>query len=82
MKEECDSPMEYFYDEKEQKLYYNFNSTSGPTGSEQWVAPQAQMLFNISGSIANAVRNITIRGLLMRDTAYTSLGTTQVLSGI
>ena len=29
VKEECDHPGEYFYDEKSEMLYFNFNGTAG-----------------------------------------------------
>ena len=38
---------------------------------------QAKVLFNISGTMADPVKNITIRGLTIRDAAYTYLGTTE-----
>ena len=54
---------------------YFFNSTSPPTGEEKFVATKTKVLFNISGSQEAPVKDITIRGLEIRDTAYTYLGT-------
>eukprot|EP01060_Flectonema_neradi_P039947 TRINITY_DN896_c1_g1_i2.p1 TRINITY_DN896_c1_g1~~TRINITY_DN896_c1_g1_i2.p1 ORF type:complete len:953 (+),score=255.36 TRINITY_DN896_c1_g1_i2:56-2914(+) len=74
--EECDSPGEYFYDEEKSLLYYSFNGTA-PTGQEQFVATNTKVLFNITGTMKAPVKNIVIRGLTIRDTAYTYLGTTK-----
>ena len=38
---------------------------------------QAKVLFNITGSQRDPVRNLTIRGLVLRDAALTYLGTTR-----
>ena len=40
------------------------------------VFAQAKVLFNISGTMAEPVRDVAIRGLTIRDAAYTYLGTT------
>ena len=66
---------EWFYNESSQKLYYFFNGTSPPTGAEKFVATKTKVLFNISATQAAPVRDITLRGLEIRDTAYTYLGT-------
>ena len=66
---------EWFFNETSRKLFYFFNSTSPPTGNEKFVATKTKVLFNISGSQAQPVQDITIRGLEIRDTAYTYLGT-------
>eukprot|EP00666_Eupelagonemidae_sp_cell4sb_P011584 gene11584-23135_t len=42
---------------------------------EDFVATSTKVLFNISGSKSNPVRGVSIRGLTLRDTAYTYLGT-------
>jgi hypothetical protein len=41
------------------------------------VSAQAKVLFNISGTMAEPVRDVAIRGLTIRDAAYTYLGTTE-----
>jgi len=51
--------------------YYYFNGTSTPTGDEQFVATQTKVLFNVTGTMEAPVKNLTIRGLLIRDTALT-----------
>eukprot|EP01047_Picozoa_sp_COSAG01_P117972 COSAG01_NODE_46635_length_398_cov_0.906355_1_plen_76_part_00 len=55
-------------------LDYFFNGTA-PTGNEKFVATKTKVLWNVTGSQAAPVRDLTIRGLEIRDTAYTYLGT-------
>ena len=74
-KEECDSPGEYYYDAQERALYYTFNGTDTPTGHEELAFTHTKVLFNISGSMEAPVKNIRIRGLTIRDAAFTYLGT-------
>lgn len=69
--EECDSPNEFFFDEKTKELYYFFNETSDM--SADLVATQTRVLFNLTGTMSNPVKDITIRGLTMRDTRITYL---------
>ena len=75
VKEECDDDMEWFYDADTRQLYFSFNGTSAPTGGELFVATQTEVLFNVSGTQQQPVRNVTIFGLELRDTALTYLGT-------
>ena len=78
VKEECDSPGEYFLDTGEQALYYTFNATEVPaTGREEFFLTTTKVLFNISGSQRDPVKNLSIRGLVIRDAALTYLGTTE-----
>eukprot|EP00039_Didymoeca_costata_P002357 m.59603 g.59603 ORF g.59603 m.59603 type:complete len:982 (-) comp11259_c0_seq3:95-3040(-) len=77
VKEECDFPGEYYYDVEEEALYYTFNHTEAPTGMEEFALTQTKVIFNISGTKTNPVRDITIRGLTIRDAAFTYLGTTE-----
>ena len=70
--EECDDGNEFFFDEKKKQLYFNFNNTK-PTGTEDWVATKTRVLFNISGTMAAPVKDVTIRGLTMRDARLTYL---------
>jgi hypothetical protein len=72
--EEVDSAREYYFDPKDRRLYYNPNSTSdGPSGGEQWIATNLAVLFNVSGSQAEPVRDVTILGLSLQDTRATYL---------
>ena len=77
VKEECDSHGEYYFDPEEEALYYTFNGTDTPTGGEDLSLTRTKVLFNISGTMADPVKNVTIRGLTLRDAAYTYLGTTE-----
>lgn len=74
--EECDSPGEYFYDSSSEALYYTFNTTDKPTGAEEISLTRTKVIFNVSGTAKKPVRDVTIRGLIIRDAAYTYLGTT------
>ena len=75
--EELDVPGEWYFDKVERKLYYGFNTTK-PTGKEMWTATKTEVLFNITGSGMNdPVKNVTIRGVQLRDTSYTYLGTSK-----
>ena len=56
--------------------YYTFNGTHAPTGEEQLSLTRTKVIFNISGTQAAPVIDITIRGLTIRDAAFTYLGTT------
>eukprot|EP01050_Picozoa_sp_SAG11_P011201 SAG11_NODE_1172_length_5611_cov_2.962990_2_plen_464_part_00 len=76
VKEECDSPGEYFFDTEEKMLYYTFNGTEAPTGNEELSLTHTKVIFNISGTMANPVKNIKLQGLTIRDAAFTYLGTT------
>eukprot|EP00035_Acanthoeca_spectabilis_P015944 m.321033 g.321033 ORF g.321033 m.321033 type:complete len:348 (+) comp16454_c0_seq39:3376-4419(+) len=73
--EELDSESEWFFNESTKTLYFFFNSTAPPTGNEEFVATSTKVLFNVSGSQLNPIVNFTLRGIEIRDTAYTYLGT-------
>lgn len=75
--EECDSPGEYFLDERTEQLYYTFNSSASPTGNEIMSVTRAKVLLNITGTQERPVRDITITGITFRDAAMTFLGTTE-----
>eukprot|EP01047_Picozoa_sp_COSAG01_P087459 COSAG01_NODE_20139_length_969_cov_0.975862_1_plen_224_part_00 len=45
VKEECDSAGEYFFDAEEEALYYTFNGTDAPTGTEELAFTQVILLF-------------------------------------
>lgn len=76
VKEECDDSNEWFFDAKEQMLYFNPNTTdalAGPNGDEEWVVPLTRVLFNVSGSQQDPVKDVTIKGITIRDTRHTYL---------
>lgn len=69
--EELDSEREWYYDWRQGHLYFAFNGTQ-PT-SEQWVATRTKVLFNVSGTATAPAKDITIKGIQIRDTALTWL---------
>eukprot|EP01083_Nonionella_stella_P019641 54547_1 len=71
--EELDYPTEYFYNTTTKTLYYYNNETSG-IDSLEFEATNKKVLFNLTGdSMDHPVKNVEIRGLTLRDTAYTYL---------
>jgi hypothetical protein len=64
-------------DPNSKALYYTFNATELPTGLEEFSLTTTKVILNVSGTQAHPVRNVTIRGLTIRDAALTFLGTTQ-----
>jgi hypothetical protein len=81
--EELDAPVEYYYDEVEQNLYFYHNASAGTTPpSDGFVVPQLKALFNVTGLSPDApARDITITGLGLRDTAYTYMDPHSLPSG-
>lgn len=78
MLEELDSPSEWYFDASSQQLYYASNATSGaaptdPSSAVTMDAVQAEVLVNITGTKATPVKNVTLRGVVLRDTAATFL---------
>jgi len=69
--EELDDSREWYYDHRQGLLYFAFNSTA-PT-EEQWIATRTKVLFNVSGTAAAPAKDITIKGIQIRDTALTWL---------
>ena len=81
---ELDSEREWYYDSSEQLLIYKPNITDAaavrqdpksglltPTG--YFVATNLKVLFNITGTKAFPAQHVAIRGVTLRDTAYTYL---------
>ena len=65
-----DEPNEFFFDEKNHKLYYWPNVTSGPPPADvQLVAANLQTLINVTATMANPAKDIVIDGLKFRDAA-------------
>lgn len=64
-------------------LYLYYNATVGvpPPSDGSILATQVKWLFNITGSMENPVTDITIRGLGLRDTAYTYMDPHGIPSG-
>ena len=71
MLEELDSEREWYYDYRQGKLYFAFNGTAPTT--EEWIATRTKVLFNVSGTASAPAKDITIKGVQIRDTALTWL---------
>lgn len=71
--EELDYPSEWFFDAASSTLYLWFNATSGTPPPLDLVMTSAayKHVFNITGTQANPVKDVSIIGLGFRDTAYT-----------
>eukprot|EP00928_Gymnodinium_smaydae_P024558 TRINITY_DN19838_c1_g1_i1.p1 TRINITY_DN19838_c1_g1~~TRINITY_DN19838_c1_g1_i1.p1 ORF type:complete len:805 (-),score=72.35 TRINITY_DN19838_c1_g1_i1:236-2650(-) len=69
--EELDNPGEFFFNRSTKDLYLFYNGTGAPPPSMEVVVPQTRVLFNISGSQWNPVRDLTLDGLHFRSTRYT-----------
>jgi hypothetical protein len=81
--EELDAPSEWFYNETTKMLYFFYNASMGvpPPSDGSMLATQVKWLFNITGTMADPVTDITIRGLGLRDTAYTYMDPHGIPSG-
>ena len=81
--EELDAPEEWFYNETSQTLFYFHNATVGtPPPTDGFEVTQVKALFNITGaSQAAPVRDITLAGIGLRDTAYTYMDPHSIPSG-
>ena len=60
--QEWDFPNEFFYNTTTQQLYYNYNGTGTP-GNDDVIMTHLKVLFNVTSSRWNPIRNITFRGL-------------------
>lgn len=83
--DELDQPTEYFFDNTTQLLYYFPNNTQQgqpPSPETDFVAIVQHTLLNVTGaSPASPVRNLVVRGLGFRDTAWTMMEPHAVPSG-
>jgi hypothetical protein len=80
VREEVDTYREWFYNSSSMVLYYmpnSTNTTQPPPDAEHFAATRTKVLFNVTGTSALPVSNLTIRGLEIRDTALTYYGTDQ-----
>ena len=69
--EELDNPGEFFHNETSGELFLYHNGTGAPAADAVVVAPQTQVLFNLSGSQWAPVRDVRISGLKFTAAAYT-----------
>ena len=85
VREELDDPTEFYFDVAAQRLYVVSNATAAddPPPGDEWVAIPAanHTLIDTRGTQANPVVNLTLRGLGLRDTAWTMLQPHGVPSG-
>ena len=77
-----DAENEFFFHEKESKLYYYTNATE-PQGIDQQIfhAVELQTLVNVSGTKSKPVTGITIRGITFTGAAPTYMEPHAVPSG-
>ena len=73
--EEITMGMEWYYDKKTNYLYYfhNISDKIPPSDDTMFIVTHNNVLFNISGNQTNPVKNVSIKGLTIRDTRYTYL---------
>lgn len=71
--EELDGPMEWFYDQRTAQLYFVHNATGAPPASLEFEVVMTKVLLNYSGSQSKPITNVSVRGMTLRDTAYTYL---------
>ena len=80
-----DAPEEWFFDEKTRSLYIIVNGTSSTSNGlppQTFVVPKLKTLLSITGKTqATAVRDISIKGIGFRDSAYTYLDAWGIPSG-
>eukprot|EP00438_Fugacium_kawagutii_P011917 Skav226414 [mRNA] locus=scaffold3528:13934:24652:+ [translate_table: standard] len=78
--EELDYPGEFFFDKRTEKLYLFYNGTGAPP-TDSIVAPQVQVLVNITGTQWNPVKGVQVKGLHFSGAAPTYMMPYGVPSG-
>eukprot|EP01112_Ceratiomyxa_fruticulosa_P011058 TRINITY_DN2973_c0_g1_i5.p1 TRINITY_DN2973_c0_g1~~TRINITY_DN2973_c0_g1_i5.p1 ORF type:complete len:905 (+),score=191.36 TRINITY_DN2973_c0_g1_i5:344-3058(+) len=81
--EELDTPNEFFYDEKTNKLYYfnNNTATQPPAANLTFAASNQTVLISVLGTKEDPVKDITIANLQLQNTAYTYMEPHGIPSG-
>lgn len=69
--EELDYTGEFFHNETDGKLYLFYNGTGAPPASATVVAPQQQVLVNMSGTQWDPVKDVKLTGVTYTAAAYT-----------
>lgn len=69
--EELDSPNEWFYDEKSKMLYLWYNGTGAPPMNTVFEVTHLKTLFNVTGTQDSPVKDVSFKGVMFKDTAYT-----------
>ena len=71
--EELDSGMEWYHDVDAGKLYYAHNETGAIPATLAFEAVTTKVLLNLTGTQADPITDVSVRGITIRDTAYTYL---------
>ena len=71
--EELDHPGEFFFNESTLELFLWHNGTGPPPPTAELVAPQLQVLLNVTGTQWDPVANVSVDGVTFRAAAYTYL---------
>jgi len=69
--EELDYPGEFFYDSPNGKLFHWYNGTGAPPPTTKVVAPQKQILVNMTGTQWNPIKNVTLTNIKYTASSYT-----------
>ncbi len=69
--EELDYPGEFFHNQSTGQLFLFYNGTGAPPATMQVVAPQLQVLVNMSGTQWDPVKNVKLSGVTYTAAAYT-----------
>lgn len=71
--EELDIAREWYFDNDTQILYYKPNATQKETApsTDGFVATKLKVLVNVTGNQTHPAHHIAIKGVTLRDTAYT-----------
>lgn len=81
--EELDYPNEWFFDTSSKIIYFFYNASSGtaPPPNITYVVPMLKTLISVTASQDLPAKNISIRGIKFRDTAYTYMDSHGMPSG-
>eukprot|EP01084_Bolivina_argentea_P213764 362959_1 len=81
--EELDYETEWFFNETQRILYYknNFTNQSPNDNNLLFEATKLKVLMNFTGNMTNPIKNIELKGMIFKDTAYTYLDAHGMPSG-
>ena len=81
--EELDVPNEWFFNETTRMMYYHLPNTSSiaDLGALTFEATNLKHLIRIVGNQSNPVMNVSLRGVGLKDTAYTYMDPHEMVSG-